>query len=254
MENYWLGELSSTKKINNTYNAWCYFFEQISNYSLQEVYKSKNVILSAGSRILGTGHWFSDRKLLYLSESNHLRDISEIINKYIKLNKHTLNHFNKIKEELNWTPSQTLGIFIRGTGYRTNFGVNDTPPTIESMVLNIKKTLLEKKIDKLYISTEDYEIYLTLCKEFEDYNIIPNIRYQKTLSIEDWKKSGDLTFDGGILLGYDRTLNYLIDILLLTECESCIATLSNASVFFLSKRFSSFKKSKLVINTEVLHF
>jgi hypothetical protein len=253
MENYWVAELSSTKKINDTYNAWCYFFEQISNYSLQEVYKSKNVILSAGSRILGASHWFSDRKLLYLSESNHLRTVSELVNKYIKLNKNTLDHFNKIKEELNWIPSQTLGIFIRGTGYRTNSGVNDIPPTIESIVLNIKKTLIEKEIDKLYISTEDYEIYLTLCEELKDHKIIPNIRYKKTLSIEDWEKSGDLTFDGAILLGYDRTLNYLIDTLLLTECESCIATLSNASTFFLSKRFHSLKRSKLVTYNEVLH-
>ena len=90
MENYWVAELSSTKKINDTYNAWCYFFEQISNYSLQEVYKSRNVILSAGSRILGADHWFSDRKLHYLSESDHLRTISGIINKYIRLNKNTL--------------------------------------------------------------------------------------------------------------------------------------------------------------------
>jgi hypothetical protein len=251
MENYWVAELSSTKKINDSYNAWCYFFEQISDYSLEEVYKSKNVILSEGSRILGGSHWFSDRSLLYLSEIDHLRTISEIINKYIKLNKNTLDHFNKIKDDLNWSPSQTLGVFIRGTAYRTNSGVNDIPPAIESIIVNIKNTLSEKNINKLYISTEDYEIYSTLCKELMNYQIIPNIRYKKILSVEDWQKSSKATPDGGILLGYDRTLNYLIDILLMTECEYSIATLSNASIFFLPKRFHSLKKSKLITSTEV---
>jgi len=251
MENYWVAELSSTKKINGTYNAWCYFFEQISDFSLEEVYKSKNVILSEGSRILGNNHWFTDRKLLYLREINHLKTISEIINKHIKLNKITLDNFNKIRDELNWIPSQTLGVFIRGTAYRTNSGVNDMPPALESIIANVKNTLSEKNLNNLYISTEDYEIYSTLCKELKDFNIVPNIRYKKTSSVENWQKSGKVTPDGGILLGYDRTLNYLVDILLISECESCIATLSNASVFFLSKRFHSLKKSKLVINTGV---
>jgi len=251
MENYWVAELSSTKKINNTYNAWCYFFEQISNFSLEEVYKSKNVILSEGSRILGNDHWFTDRKLLYLREINHLKTISKIIDRYIKLNRIAIDHFNKIKTEINWVPSQTLGVFIRGTAYRTNTGVNDMPPALESIIANVKNTLSEKNLNNLYISTEDYEIYSTLCKELKDFNIVPNIRYKNTSSVEDWQKSGKVTPDGGILLGYDRTLNYLVDILLISECESCIATLSNASVFFLSKRFHSLKKSKLVINTGV---
>jgi hypothetical protein len=251
MENYWVAELSSTKKINGTYNAWCYFFKQISDFSLEEVYKSKNVILSEGSRILGNDHWFTDRKLLYLREINHLKTISEIINKHITLNKITLDNFNKVKDELNWTPSQTLGVFIRGTAYMTNSGVNDMPPALESIIVNIKNTLTEKKLTNVYISTEDYDIYSTLCKEFKDFNIVPNIRYKKISSFEVWQKSNKITPGGGILLGYDRTLNYLIDILLMTECESCIATLSNASVFLLSKRFHGRKKSKLVTNTGV---
>lgn len=251
MENYWVAELSSTKKINDTHNAWCYFFEQISNFSLEEVYKSKNVILSEGSRILGNNHWFTDRKLLYLREINHLKTISEIIDKRIKLNRITLNYFNKVKDELNWVPSQTLGVFIRGTVYRTNSGVNDMPPALESIIVNIKNTLSEKNLNNLYISTEDYEIYSTLSEELKAFNIVPNIRYKKISSVEDWQKSSKVTPDGGILLGYDRTLNYLVDILLITECESCVATLSNASVFFLPKRFYSLKKSKLVTNTEV---
>ena len=35
------------EKINNTYNAWEYYFEKLNKYSLKEVYKSQNVILTS---------------------------------------------------------------------------------------------------------------------------------------------------------------------------------------------------------------
>ena len=34
------------EKIDNTYNAWEYYFEKLNKYSLKEVYKSQNVILT----------------------------------------------------------------------------------------------------------------------------------------------------------------------------------------------------------------
>ena len=132
--------------------------------------------------------------------------------------------------------------------------IQNTSPQLHLIDNNTNTTdsiIFQNNLNNLYISTEDYEIYSTLCKELKDFNIVPNIRYKKISSVEEWQKSGKATPDGGILPGYDRTLDYLVDILLITECESCIATLSNASVFFLSKRFHSLKKSKLVTNTGV---
>ena len=29
MENYWMAELNTLKRINGTYNSWCYFFQQV---------------------------------------------------------------------------------------------------------------------------------------------------------------------------------------------------------------------------------
>ena len=34
------------KKIFGTHNAWEYYFEQLSNFTLEEVYKSKNIIMT----------------------------------------------------------------------------------------------------------------------------------------------------------------------------------------------------------------
>ena len=45
MQNY-PSVYNEKKKIFDTYNSWEYYFDQISNYSLEEVYKSKNIILT----------------------------------------------------------------------------------------------------------------------------------------------------------------------------------------------------------------
>ena len=66
MENYWIGELSSLKKINGTHNAWCYFFNQTSEFTLSEVYKSKNVIISNGFEILEKNHWVNDKNFDFI--------------------------------------------------------------------------------------------------------------------------------------------------------------------------------------------
>ena len=34
---------NENNKVDKTYNAWEYYFEQLSNFTLEEVYKSKNI-------------------------------------------------------------------------------------------------------------------------------------------------------------------------------------------------------------------
>ena len=43
MENY-TTVYNEKKKVCNTFNAWEYYFEQTSNFTLEEVYNSKNFI------------------------------------------------------------------------------------------------------------------------------------------------------------------------------------------------------------------
>ena len=46
MENY-TTIYNENKKIFNTYNSWEYYYEQVSPYSLEEVYKSMNIIVTS---------------------------------------------------------------------------------------------------------------------------------------------------------------------------------------------------------------
>lgn len=233
MENYWNKELNSAKRINGTYNAWCYFFKQPSPYSLDEVYKSKNVILSDGAAPISWEHWLNARKKDLL-KSELLEQLNSIISESIVLNSETENYVKRIKHELNWSFSETLGVFIRGTAYHNrHVEGNFNMPTLDSFLSEISKFLNQTSIRNIYIATEDYRVYLYLSDKLSKYNIIPSLRYRFNLSVDEWLRSQKISFEGGIIMGYEKTLTYLTEMILLSECKNFIGTYSNASIFVL---------------------
>ena len=73
------------RKILNTYNSWEYFFEQLSNYSLEEVYQSKNVII--------TEYEFYSEKEDFFFNITDSKDLIKILREEINLKKLKKNFF-----------------------------------------------------------------------------------------------------------------------------------------------------------------
>lgn len=256
MQNYWMAELNSLKKINGTHNSWCYFFEQVSNHTLEEVYSSKNVILSDGVDILGRDHWLTMRTNQFILDREKLIKIKKLFSNHLFVNAPTLEFVENEKKIRNWESSSTLGIFIRGTNYygSTTF-LPENIPDFNFFVSEIKNILFKNKnIDKIFICTENYRVYLTLKKEFENYEIIPSIRFRTDLSLDEWVTSQELTHDGGILMGFDRTLRYLAEVLLLGECDYFIGTPSNASAFVLTRSDLDSGDHRIILRDNVFCF
>lgn len=237
MENYWIGELSSLRKINGTRNAWCYFFNQVSEYSLEEVYKSKNVILSNGSNIL-ENNWITNRNTTLATSYSLLKNAKLIIDKYLSLNNETVKFVEEIKNGIHWDGAKTLGVFIRGTPYFQDINFpKSTIPKLEFFISEVKSLVLKKSIKCMYVSTEDYRVYNFICSEFKDIIIIPSIRYDTKKKVMDWKASQKMTHvDGLVNMNYEKTLLYLAEINLLIDCVDFIGTFSNASAFVLAAR------------------
>ena len=63
MENY-PTIYNESNKINGTKNSWLYYFEQVSNYSLEEVYKSKNVLITKNTFYKSFTHKIYNNKKL----------------------------------------------------------------------------------------------------------------------------------------------------------------------------------------------
>jgi hypothetical protein len=253
MENYWVSELSSLKQINGTKNAWCYFFDQVSKHTLQEAYTSKNVILSDGTTIYGRDHWLSNRTTGMLQRQDLLRICGKLIKKYISTNSVTTSNLKVVKNNLKWDPKNTLGVFIRGTHYYHNLPFpNGTVPSMEFFIAEVKKFISEKSIENVYISTENYRVYYELKKELKVNNLIPSIRYNKKLDVNTWEKEQSLTYDYGIRMGYEKTQNYLIEAILLAECDNFIGTFSNASVFAVAASNLEVGDRRIVMSDKVI--
>jgi hypothetical protein len=241
MENYWIGELSSLKKINDTHNAWCYFFNQTSKFSLSEIYRSKSVIISNGFEILEKNHWLNDKNFEFISQPDKLIILNKIVNEYITFNETTKKNIELVKKKINWEPQNTFGVFIRGTNYfKTQEHLTSD---INDFIFACKQILKDNSLRKIYISTEDFLLYKKLVEIFSNYEVISSIRHDINQPTEDWVKDQKLTFDGGILLGYEKTLSYLTEANLMAECFSFIGTPSNASAYIMSKRKIRFGES-----------
>jgi hypothetical protein len=255
MENYWIGELSSLRKINRTNNAWCYLFNQVSEYSLEEVYKSKNVILSNGSNILGSNNWLTNRNITFATSYNLLKNAKLIIDKYLSLNNETTKFVEEIKNKIQWDGDKTLGVFIRGTPYFQDIHFPDnTIPKLEFFISEVKSIVLRKSIKHMYVSTEDYRVYNFICSEFKDILIIPSIRYDTKKKVMDWHESQKMTHvDGLVKMNYEKTLPYLAEINLLISCVDFIGTFSNASAFVLAARNLDLGENYLVLQDQSIN-
>ena len=87
MENF-ITIYNERKKINGTKNAWEYYFKNLSNYKLKEIYQSKKVI-------------FTDNKyhsnFVYDLEKN--KELMKLFKQKILINKNILNEYRSIKKK-----------------------------------------------------------------------------------------------------------------------------------------------------------
>ena len=155
------------EKINNTYNSWEYYFEKINKYSLSEVYKSQNVIL--------TSSFFQQNMSVDIEDKKYLIYLKKIKIKkkyFIKVNKFFKNYFLK--------NDKILGVHFRGSTYKTARG-HAYPSTTEEMIKNIKKLLKKYNYNKIFLSTEEEKYLHILKKQFGDKLINYNSYRMKNL-------------------------------------------------------------------------
>ena len=140
------------EKINNTYNAWEYYFEKLNKYTLNEVYNSQNVIL--------TSEFYQNN----METDIYKKDYFKYLNK-IKIKKKfykKANNFFKINFSNN---DNILGVHFRGSTYKTARG-HAYPATIPEMIKNISKLIKKYKYNKIFLVTEELNYLKSLKKEF----------------------------------------------------------------------------------------
>lgn len=130
-------------KINNTDNSWEYYFNQTSQHDLEEVYKSRKVILSRDYFHGGMSY-----------EINLDPNFKIFKNKEISIKKRYYEFLKEYFEKKKLNNSKILGVHFRGTSYKTSGG-HVFPATIKQISKHVDYILKTENFDKIFLCTEE---------------------------------------------------------------------------------------------------
>lgn len=199
-------------------NAWTYFFEPVSEYSLEEVYQSKNVIISK-DRL----EFFNP----YLNEQRTCANWREMFRKYLKFNKASEEYVQNMFSQI--YPSEqerVLGVIGRGTDYN-NPKARMVPRPMDPAIFlaNVEQQFVRGKYDKIFLATEDAQVFdLFMQSSLKDYIFyIEQERFDysdptnKELYLADIKRRAEHD-------GYTDNLRYLSVLYTLSKCNGLMST------------------------------
>ncbi len=128
-------------KIYKTKNSWEYYFNNFNNINLNEVYESKNVIITSNKFEVSF-----EKDLISDEAKKTFRQNLKIKNRYKKI----IDFFSK-KHFKNY---KILGVHFRGTSYKASAG-HPFPATKKQMLNIINKLLVTEKYEKIFLVTEE---------------------------------------------------------------------------------------------------
>ena len=212
-------------KIDNTKNAWEYYFYPINKYKLSDVYKSKFVIIS-------------DTKTRRLKEFDTFEALSEkhfqVFKRYIKIKQPILDDVAKFFND-NFKKNKVLGVHFRGTDMKTQER-HPFPATTKQIISLIENSLKKEKFTKIFLVTEELK-----------YQKILKKRYGNMICFYNSFRSNNPNIFGSGMRKNHRYLigrENIIDMILLSKVKKIICT--NSHLPDASKFINNFNKINLI--------
>lgn len=147
-------------------NIWEKFFEQPMGYTLDDIKKSKNVIISSSAYCpdkrynigLGSAIWDDEPKLVMMRE---------IFRKYIRFSQYTKDYLDKEVANVCRTNHKIIGVLCRGTDYIVNKPAgHDIQPDSKQVINDVRIAMETENYDAIFLATEDQDIYEDFVKAF----------------------------------------------------------------------------------------
>lgn len=208
--------------VNGTNIVFEYYFEPVSNISLQAAYDSQSVsVLSEECFDMAyldyrTG-WFNPNDDL-------INAFADCYKKYVRLNNHVKPQIeNSIKNKL--SGKKTLGIHFRGTDYSLNTDSHPVALSIEDYLDEIDVAMEKYGYDQIFLATDD----LNALKRFrERYSNV--IFYQDTMRAKGRRSVAFEEHKDITLPHYRAGLEVIRDCFTLASCDGFIGCLSQVSL------------------------
>ncbi len=215
---------SQRAPINGSLNAWEYFWEQPCSYTLDEVYQSKNVVLSKRS-------WFAEWDMGY--------EVSHYTNPLIISQFHTLadscplidtvsQQIDKVEKALLPAGRRILGVSVRFGGHSKHAlkpgAGHPIQPEVEELISRVSSRMDEWKMDYVFLTSDERFAVEKFRLEFGDrLLILPRQRFEAGVLYGPNVPNPLYTQD----MIYQTTLDYLIEMELLSRCDALIGSVTS---------------------------
>lgn len=216
--------------VNGTKNAWEYFWKQPSEFTLDEVYKSKNVILSTRN---SNDYGYIPSTVMWSPHTAYADALVKKTLKYAKyteLNDETRSYIDEKKTQLFPANKRILGVVYRSTSYGASGTTNKSHPVQPSLIdltEKIKKAVVKHNIDFVYFSNEEEKNIQYMKEVFGDKLIyLPRKRYESWGDFSIADNTNPLYMKGE---RYNTNLSYLTEIVLLSKCTGIIGAMSSGT-------------------------
>lgn len=204
-------------------NAWEYYFEQPAGYTLDDI-KDDDIVTISKNRFSPTKFHKLTCKALpvntYEAPSKRIEHLRKRYKGYIKPKKQTLEFAEKQYNELIKEGDVVIGVLARGTDYLIKNPVNENKQPQPKTVMKKVKQFVKKypEINKIYLATEDADIFDMFKKEFGDM-LIDNGQYRYK-----YDKKGDKPFIADMKIDredheYKLGFEYFSSLYILSKCN-----------------------------------
>lgn len=212
-------------------NSWEYYFTQPTKYREEDVYSSKNVILTGWNTKLHEPTLFMGK----MYSENQVKIQHDFIKDNLWFSKDLLDAVKK--EESSLSLQRTLGVFLRGTDYaalkpKGHF----KQPSIDEVIVKVEGFIKKYDIEAVYLVTEDYNIYDKIISRFGTLvkttgsNYIKDYKNDEYISKYLYNTSKDKNDKSNISKG----MEYLVRIKILSDCGYLVSSLASGSIVALA--------------------
>ncbi len=214
-------------------NGWEDYFEQPCGVGLDEACASRNAILSYVGATLDRPFVSAD---FIENRNGSLSSWRNLARQYIRYSPTSSAYIKTVRERVFGGGERFLGVLCRGTDY-THLRPSHHPiqPNPRDVIQKAEQVMREQACEKVFLATEDQDIYLIFKAHFGDAVVTINssfVRFDgKSLLSDLMSQDADARHQGN--------MEYLAAVAMLSNCPCFIGGLTSGTVgvFLLSNGF-----------------
>ena len=214
-------------------NPWELFFNQIYNYTLEDIKKyAKNI-----KYLKCEGRFYRPDEINIYYNNKSINFWHNFANKYMPIKNEILNQVNDIMKKLFNDSKNILGVKLRGTDYLSRKEKRHSiQPKVEKVINDVKMMDKLYKYDFIFFSTEDELIKNKFVPKFKDKIRLlnPNVHVNY-----DYNEKNKINLNERIYGNIEYIKNYVMNIIILSNCLDIVTSRCSgaAGIFVLTNGF-----------------